>query len=422
MGNEHGVFPIKIRMGGVETPYSPEFQTEAEFARSWISVLRKAHAGNADVRCLCPGPGEKRLSPHRLNDSDRIYLARYPYTGPEHAPECIFYATDPAKSGLGAYAKDVVEEGRDGLKIKLAIGLKKKDPASGAAGEEKANHSGTRTSKPAMTPLGLLHLLWTKARLNLWYPAMEGKRTLDGVHRWLDEQAKGILAGKATLADSLLVATENPDGIHARKNQSRSDASRRDSRRLVVIAPFAAHSPEREACAMGFLPIKGFHGIPRLRVASDLWKSRRSSFEAEIAAWRQGAPTIAIAQTDPPGRNNCANIVDIALMGVTPRWIPVASGFEAMLEELLYTEHRAFLKPLRFDAARDVVFPDFELLDMGSPCPMEVFGRMDESYEIRKMEKQAYYRTQYGVDAWWSWDAARHPNKIPPLPRKKGLV
>ena len=76
------------------------------------------------------------------------------------------------------------------------------------------------------------------------------------------------------------------------------------------------------------------------------------------------------------------------------------------------------MKPLRFDAAEDVVFPDFILLDMGADTPMEVFGRNDEAYEARKAIKMAYYQEVFGIDGWWWWNAAADPDgeHIPAFP------
>jgi len=75
------------------------------------------------------------------------------------------------------------------------------------------------------------------------------------------------------------------------------------------------------------------------------------------------------------------------------------------------------VKPLRFDAGEDAIFPDFILLDTGKDTPMEVLGRADEAYEARKAEKVEYYK-KLRADGWWCWNAAADTAgaRIPPFP------
>jgi hypothetical protein len=103
-----------------------------------------------------------------------------------------------------------IEDG--GLRVRLGIGLRKKDPLESAAATAQVS-SGSSTRRPAMTLLGLLHLLWSEARLNTWYPRMEGKRRLGLVHAKLQETAASILASGARLSDFLLVAATERDKL-----------------------------------------------------------------------------------------------------------------------------------------------------------------------------------------------------------------
>ncbi|MFY2804317.1 DUF1173 family protein, partial [Achromobacter dolens] len=71
----------------------------------------------------------------------------------------------------------------------------------------------------------------------------------------------------------------------------------------------------------------------------------------ELDAWRAGNPVVAIVQTDPPkssGGTVRAQVVDAALMHVTREWIPVESGYEALIADQLVATKRRFEKPLRF--------------------------------------------------------------------------
>lgn len=108
-------------------------------------------------------------------------------------------------------------------------------------------------------------------------------------------------------------------------------------------------------------------------------------------------------------------------MVVTPRFIPVDSGYEADVEARLCQEERSFLKPLRLDAEDDTL-PDFVLTDLQGqrPMPMEVFGMKTAEYLARKQTKIAFYDSKYGREGWWFWDAAFDTTgkNIPSFPKQ----
>lgn len=60
------------------------------------------------------------------------------------------------------------------MKVRLAWGVRQQAPgeAGGAAPSPPATPG---VKKPAMTLLGLLHLLYSESWLTTWYPAMAGK-------------------------------------------------------------------------------------------------------------------------------------------------------------------------------------------------------------------------------------------------------
>lgn len=123
-----------------------------------------------------------------------------------------------------------------------------------------------------------------------------------------------------------------------------------------------------------------------LTLPQDVRERLSRSFSRELADWRRGAKVIVICEAEPPettfvrkdGRNvpriTC-RIIDAALMTVSPRFIPLDSRYEGEVEEKLWQEKRAFIKPLRYDGEEDV-FPDFVLKDVPGVdgLPMEVFG------------------------------------------------
>lgn len=105
-------------------------------------------------------------------------------------------------------------------------------------------------------------------------------------------------------------------------------------------------------------------------------------------------------------------------MRVSPRFIPVDSGYKEIIEE----QERSFIKPLQFDADDDTL-PDFLLTDTGGEraLPMEVFGMKTPEYITRRNEKIAFYNDKYS-DQGGGWDAAARDaeNNIPAFPTKPG--
>ncbi|EMB2823908.1 TPA: DUF1173 family protein [Pseudomonas aeruginosa] len=397
--------------------YSPEFQTDKQYAKSWKIVLERAYGTHAI--CQCPSSGSRKLSIKRREDSDGFHLARFAGTGHEHSNDCRYYAPAPERSGMQGYAVGVVEEGEDGsIRVRLARGIRVQAPRS----EESDGASVTRSpgkSKPAMTLLGLLHLLWSESRLSTWYPAMEGKRNSGIVNYALLQAAERVAASRMKLNEVLLLAAQR-DSKGAARNQAITKSAITRDLRLVAISPLARYNPERHSGDISRLPLSGPFGMPMLNLPPAVWATASRKFEREISAWRRGSRVIAIAQVTPRKGESLsqADVVELALMQVSERWIPVDSDYEGVIEAMLHAAGRSFDKPLRYDADGSEVFPDFWLLDTGKDYPLEVFGMNTPSYLERKAVKTAWYNREYGGEGWWSWDAAADPKgkNIPPFP------
>ncbi|MFU5648602.1 DUF1173 family protein [Pseudomonas aeruginosa] len=397
--------------------YSPEFQTDKQYAKSWKVVLERAYGTHAI--CQCPSSGSRKLSIKRREDSDGFHLARFAGTGHEHSNDCRYYAPAPERSGMQGYAIGVVEEGEDGsIRVRLARGIRVQAPRS----EESDGASVTRSpgkSKPAMTLLGLLHLLWSESRLSTWYPAMEGKRNSGIVNYALLQAAERVAASRMKLNEVLLLAAQR-DSKGAARNQAITKSAITRDLRLVAISPLARYNPERHSGDIGRLPLSGPFGMPILHLPPAVWATAARKFERELSAWRRGSRVIAIAQVTPRKGESLSqgDVVELALMQVSERWIPVDSDYEGVIEAKLHAAGRSFDKPLRYDADESEVFPDFWLLDAGKDYPLEVFGMNTPAYLERKAVKTAWYNREYGGEGWWSWDAAADPKgkNIPPFP------
>lgn len=415
---------VVITVNGQAKRYSPEFQTAPEYERSWQKVLKDAY-GHADVRCLCRGRGAKRLAVKYYEFGDAYALAKFSLSGPEHAPECQYYSVGGAASGPGGDGAGVLDVQLDGsVKVRLEVGMSVRDTSADVASTadtDKPNRPGS-TRQSAIKLAGLLHYLRDAATLNQWRPYWAGKRNFRQVFWRINQAADDVHIGDLKLVDQLLLPAMAPDSPEAVRNRLRVESALQGKRRLLVIAPLAGYSPEREQRMEKDLAIAGFHGVPKPFMRPSHWELLNKRYRGAVAGWKTGQTTVVIAQLEIKERDGrqSANVIDAALMAVTQQWIPTESSHERKIAEKLVSEGRSFNKPLRYNQAEDDVFPDFVLTDCaGGEVPMEVFGRDDEDYLKRKADKTIYYDRRYGKEGWWCWDAAQGRAEVPPFPPPK---
>lgn len=412
----------------------------------WQRLLAAAHGADRRPHCDCLHESHnlelvvrraERLQAGRLVEA--YHIARFPGQGALHHPSCPFHETDVRRSGRSGYEEGVVREMANGdLRVALRRGLRIRDtadvppavaPAAGAA----ANGAGGAPRQARMTELGLLHLLWEQARLNTWSPDIgRRRRWWTGVRQALVTAAGDITTGRnQLLGDRLaMVGYGDEDGPALLRRTARSCG---DTWRILLLGVVDSITLRRGRQDAGFVSI-GFDGAAGydLRVAAHAdWMQRLARrFPMAMAALGQARGQRAIrviGLVTATVRVGCdgdrvrigAWADDVALMEVEPdTLVPVASAPELAVASDLVKAGRAFVKPLRFDAHRDVVHPDFVLTDTADPrgTPMEVFGRDDEAYAARRREKIRYYNDVYGQNEWWCWNAAAAPRNIPPFP------
>lgn len=404
-------FPVQI---GAKR-YSKEFQKEQSFAPMWRRVLENAH-GHLSATCCCPGRGARKLVIRSRETT--FHLARYPLTGSEHVNECRFYAPAPETSGMQGYEKGVIEEGEDGeLRVKLSV-----VPQELPAREETGTFADAATApvaKPDMSLQGLLHLLWQEARLNIWYPAMAGKRSPFILAGALHSAAERIITNKVAIADTLLLpATKGSKW--AEGNPVIATRSLENGAQLLAVSPLARYVAQKHSDSLDRLPLSMPFGMPMLFLQRGQWGRVHQKFRREISAWIRGEHVIVIAQIEMKAgaKRPYGKVIDLALMHVSAQWIPIDSSHQGVIEAKLRDEGRAFEKPMRFEADDAAIFPDFWLLDAGEHFPMEVFGMDTQQNPDRKAAKVRHYNRERGTEGWWSWNAYRDPEglSIPAFP------
>lgn len=415
---------VVVTVNGQAKRYSPEFQTSPDYERSWQKVLKEAY-GHADVRCLCRGVGAKRLAVKYYEFGNAYALAKFSLSGPEHAPDCQYHSIGGATLGPGDSGAGVLDVQQDGsVKIRLEIGLVVRDSALDVISPtevDRPNRAGS-TRQSAIKLAGLLHYLWDAATLNQWRPYWAGKRNFRQVFWRINQAADDVRTGNLKLVDQLLLPAMAQHSPEAERNRLRVDSALQGKRRMLIIAPLASHSLEREQRMTTDLAIAGFHGIPKAFMRPGQWELLSKRYWAAVAGWKAGQTAVVIAQVEVKERDGrqSANVIDAALMAVTAQWIPTESSHERLIAEKLVSEGRSFNKPLLYNQVEADVFPDFVLTDCASgEVPMEVFGRDDEDYLKRKADKTAYYDRQFGVGGWWCWDATKGQAEVPPFPLQR---
>ncbi|GAB31811.1 hypothetical protein BJI49_14125 [Acetobacter pasteurianus] len=278
-----------------------------------------------------------------------------------------------------------------------------------------------------MTTLGLLHLVWERAGLHYWRPQFAGHRIDPKALRRAYATSSNIKIQRGITLDQVLCpVVSNDRGILYSTQRTIKDHS--EKFRLYVIGRLS--SAQADPYGKGYnIELSGVRDGYRMfmSISQAKWERLEKSHSRELAEFSRNEEGLSVfglflVTIDPIKNGKYKNfssvqIEDAALMTTTEQLIPVESRYEAKIVELLVQEERTFIKPLRFDAARELVRPDFILTDIGKKegYPMEVFGRTDEKYLARKAEKESYYARVFGSDNWWSWNAA-DGDPIPSLP------
>ena len=403
--------------------YSRDFQTKDEFKKSWYAVLSRAHASiEAKVSCTCKGKGPKLLAVKYHTGGDTYFLARYPNTGGQHSPDCIFFTLDKDNSGLKCYTQGVVKDLKDGgygIRLNVALASSGSESTSIVPVDNRNTPGGV--SQNSMSLLGLLQFLWDDSGLNRWYPKMAGKRNPRKVFDLIINSADKVKVASHSLSTHLLVGAY-PSTPQETKNIKMAKEVLMKKERLICINALSKYNPEKHSNESKRLPLKYFSGVPVVLMSTEDWALLEKRFTSEIANWRVGGNVICIAIGELgqfKGKDTYyLKPLQIALMNVDDNWIPADSSYELTMLNYLHKQGRAFIKPLRYDASNNDVFPDFCLMDIGSHelYPIEVFGMNTASYLARKAIKESYYNERYGKTGWASWVAPAGP--FPQLPAK----
>lgn len=362
-------------------------------------MLEAAHGRHA--LCLCRRPHPKLYIARRRGT---YYLARFPDSGPAHAPQCASHTPDPEQCGRGAYAAGALTERPDGrIGVRLAAPL---DVVSRGAPSPRRSAPDCDAPREDVSLTGLLHLLWDRAGFARWSPAMQGRRHYRQVHKYLLETAAGVLVKRRPLSERLWVpepfVAAQRHAIDARRAEALGRLgrpSRGRARRVLVAAQLKSLTPSADgACVLRLA-----HTPPSLPVACGPVATARLRRSA-VPAWNEW----------PVIRDTCRLVVlltmrrtegawkvsRLAALATDPNYLPLASEPDRELTEHLVDTRRYFYKPLPYDAPADR-YPPVLLTDAGEELvPLEIGAETDPSGATRRRVRA--WRDKGGL--CWYWD------------------
>lgn len=318
----------------------------------------------------------------------KFAVKRMPNTGPDHSPECDSYEPPPELSGLGQLVGNAIDEDTDEGVTTLKLGFSltrvagKSAPSPGTSEKDSVKTDGNK-----LTLRGTLHYLWEQAGFNRWSPAMEGKRSWGVIRKYLLLAAENKMAKGGSLVERLYIpepfSAEKKGEIAQRRmaRMAKAAAPAKETRQLMIVVGEVA---EIGKSRFGF-KIR-FKHVPDcdFMMNEDLHKRLQKRFATELELWEShaenGAHLMAIA-TFGVGHTGVPSFEEIALMVVSPGWIPYESQFELMLLEALAEKKRRFTKGLRYNLASSTPLASVVLSDtLPQPTAMYVvpFGANDE--------------------------------------------
>ncbi|WP_370155925.1 DUF1173 family protein [Streptacidiphilus sp. EB129] len=393
-----------MRLAGTDLPLERLRSEPERHAR----LFEDAKTAPGHGLCLCreqPLPLVIRLR------SGRYHLAGWPGHGAEHHAECLFFKLAEDMSGRSALNLGAIVEHEDGISIRLRNALLLVlDPQ---APELSDTDHTPAVGRDATSLLGLLHVLWEQAGLNVWQ-RHTGDRTWKAAHRRLTDAAATCTLGTRPLADLLhIVPPYHPDTATHTNDQLTRFTSRLGrhldrQHRGLILGEIKTLTPGATTTRLNLR-----HQRASITLPNPLIERAQRSYRPVFAPHRPRSRQIALLLVERTGRDRL-HAVDMCAMLTNTALIPGESGPEILAADHLIARGRTFAKPLRFDTA-DAVFPDFVLTDTRPPAYMEVWGvHGRQDYEDRRRAKELHYR-QSGATLV-SWDTATDLLADLPLP------
>ncbi|MFE3280545.1 DUF1173 family protein [Nocardia sp. NPDC059239] len=370
------------------------------------AVLAHAKATEGHAECLCADP-PRRLVIRNNSRTGLFYLARWPGDD-QHAGGCGFHRLDNSLSGRSTYTAAAIQETVDGISIRLAAALTRNTSNRRAATthhDRPAAQADAAPARRAVGLLGLLHLLLDESGMTVWRRGARYRSWGVCAAAFRRCAATCRLNSATPLSEVLYVVPQytgkqDPNGQSAFDDfLDRLNSTRSRVPRGLILGEIREIKPAKYSLSYHLA-----HHPKPVYVTPELDRAARISYPVAFAeaGTSAGGHRLALFLVERMSSGNL-RVVDMAVALTTAHRIPVDSSLELRMADALVEHRRGFVKPLRFDAAHDVVLPDFVLTDTQPHALVEVYGvRGREAYDQRKAAKQALY--QAGDRPVVTWD------------------
>jgi hypothetical protein len=377
------------------------------------AALTEVYGTDDRPRCLCINRGvEMYVAQHA-----QLVIKRMPGTGSAHHPSCPSYEAPASDSGLGdLLGEAVIERGPERVEVRLDFPLSHVSVARPVQAAPAPSQSVSDTPR-RLSMRGLLHLLWDRAGFTRWSPRMAGKRNWFVIRKYLLEAAAEVDAKGAPLASRLFIPEPfRPDAAEALRARRLAffQALRLDgSGEHVPLALLVAEVKDLIERGDGYSMVLKHLPDCALMLDSSTGRQLARRFERELLAKAQQPDTrLIVGCTVRPAEQGLGHADTLAMMAVTPEWLP----FEHLLERALLCElvrqERRFLKPLPYEAGPSAAFASALLLDTGdATVPLHVEVPTVSGQRTRLPD----HRRPVSESKAWIW-CPGEALKIPPLP------
>jgi hypothetical protein len=385
-----------------------EFPNQGRFSRDWLEQHPEetqrllAQCKGRYPLCRCREPG----LPLYIARRQRLYLARLPNTGPQHAPQCPAYEPDPSLCGWSVYSASALRESLDG-KITIKLNAPLLIRASAATPPVTAPATSIeRTTRDALALTGLLHLLWERSEFNRWHPGMRDRRRYRQWRKYLLDTAQGIYLRREPLTRHLYLperyVPEQALEIEARRQQA-----------LAHLGKTASGSPMRILVLAKLRAIVGATGLQLAHLPHGFVIGLAPEMLARLRqltafAWLDGHRwhpefQVFVLLTMQRARDLAWTADEITGVVTAREFIPLFSIEDAIVSRRLIDAGRTFYKPLPYDAPATRV-PNFILTDTGATSvPLEIIPADGAAAASSHLRLEHYQTTQQRV---WQWDVS----------------
>lgn len=376
------------------------------------ALLSPLMGTTGEIRCLCTTTKPYVRVSRRGSNYFPIKISN---TGALHQNPCRHRSLTLKELASMGYTKEALSDAdEDELVVKLAKPLKKSSPATVTQISIFKFKSGqSRKVANQVTELGLLHLLWERARLHEHQPTADA----EGLWPKLRQAASSISPSgfrnlKHGFADLLLLPLHPENKRQKALNFENLRVAQSKERFLLFVARLKRQAIEAllnaEKNNFSMKDLLGVTVALYANCATPVLNALKKSFKNELNYSQiDDDDLIVLGIAQPDDSKNYARITSLVVMPVVNEHIPYDSSYEKEFALELIRRDRWFKKPLRYDAGLDMVHPDFVLLDTPEPVVIEIYGMNTPEYLARKKEKQSIYSGEEYPFECWDWDAAQ---------------